>query len=79
MKTIEDAKRFWRLCNATNVRSSSWEAVDELGKVYELCCDCCPECTTRPTLMWVWPELEGYDEVATDEEWTKYVKEQDNE
>lgn len=78
MKTIEKAKGFLRLCNDARTPSRNYEKVTRLSKTFDMCTDCI-ECNTRETFMWLWPELEEYKEVATDEEWAKYVKEQDNE
>lgn len=80
MKTIEDAKRFLRLCNATTIDmvNNTCEGVEALSETDGPCYGICPECDVRDTLMWVWPELKGYNEEASEEEWAKYVKEKIN-
>lgn len=68
MKTIEDAKRILRLCNATETdwgkKYGLW-----MGYACEICGGCCHECSTDITLRWVWPELKGFNGVATEDEW----------
>lgn len=73
-KTIEDAKKYLRLCNAAK-EGDSWSKVDELSDVWEPCTSCCPECSTDTTIRWIWPELKYYHEEASPEEWKTEVTE----
>jgi hypothetical protein len=66
MKTIDDAKRVLRYCNAAD---EPWVYDDNLEVPYDICNICCMECTTAETLRWIWPELEGYNEAITQDEW----------
>ena len=72
MKTLEEAKKILRLCNAKN---SNWGKRRNLWLGYACpLCSCCPECNTLDVIHWVWPELIGYNKMASEEEWLAWAK-----
>jgi len=76
-KTIRDARKQLRLCNAAD---TDWGEELDLWSGYacDLCGNCCPECAAADVLRWVWPELAEFTEQATLDEWIEWASADDN-
>lgn len=83
MKTIEEAKRLLKSCNLVHHieiafldnKISSGKDFLFHGWANEICPGDCVGCRVEATLEWIFPELKGYDEVMSFDEWLKWANE----